>query len=232
MIAHDLGGPLSAVSGDLQLIGRPSSSPAQQRRATQALGPEIERLSRLIADLADASFLAQGRFQVAASPCDLAALVREQVELARAQAAGRTIRRRVPTEPVPIVCDRHRIAQVLWNLITNAVKYAPTGPILVALRVDRDGASIAVSDHGPGIPAERLESIFEPHVRLAGERPGVAPKGHGLGLHIARGIVEAHDGRIWAERRAGGGLTFHVWLPRAPASLQGAVGRKLADASG
>ncbi|HEV8634381.1 MAG TPA: ATP-binding protein [Chloroflexota bacterium] len=227
MIAHDLGGPLTALSGYLQLLDRPTSSPTRRRRARQALAAEVARLKRLVADLADASRLVSGGFRIEAAECDLAALVREQVELARAQAAGRVIRRRVPTRPVPAVCDRHRIAQVLWNLIANAVKYAPTGPIQVGLRVADGGASIAVSDQGPGIPPEQLEAIFEPYVRLPGAGSGGGPKGHGLGLHIARGIVEAHGGRIWAESRAGGGVTFKVWLPLEPASVRGQTGRQL-----
>jgi signal transduction histidine kinase len=230
MIAHDLGGPLTTVSGYLQLISRPSSTPAQRERARRSLGPEMERLSRLVADLADASRLATGRFRIASDECDLAALVREQVELARAQTPGRAIRRSVPRRPVPVVCDRHRIAQVLWNLISNALKYAPTGPIRVGLRPTRGGASITVDDRGPGVPAELLETIFEPHVRLSEGEPGGAPKGHGLGLHIARGIVEAHGGRIWARRRAGDGASFHVWLPGRPASSRPSVDRPLDDA--
>jgi signal transduction histidine kinase len=227
MIAHDLGGPLTTVSGYFQMMSRPNSSPAQRRRAREALGPELERLGRLVADLADASRLTTGRFRIAVDSCDLAELVREQVELARTQADGRTIRRRVPTRPVPIVCDRDRIAQVLWNLIGNALKYAPAGPIRVTLRAEAGGASIAVSDQGPGIPADRLEAIFEPHVRLGDGERG-APSGHGLGLHIARGIVEAHGGRIWAESGASG-LTFRVWLPGAP-PLRRRADDPLADA--
>jgi signal transduction histidine kinase len=229
MIAHDLGGPLTALSGYVQLLDRPKSTPARRRRALGALAAEVERLTRLIADLGDASRLETGRFRIEADECDLAALVREQVELARAQAPGRVIRPRIPADPFLVVCDRHRIGQVLWNLITNALKYAPSGPIQVTLRADGGGASFSVSDRGPGIPPQRLESIFEPHVRLSDD-PSGAPKGHGLGLHIARGIVQAHGGRIWAEGRAGRGVTFNVWLPHAAG--RGHAGRDLANAGG
>jgi two-component system sensor histidine kinase KdpD len=209
MIAHDLGSPLTAVSGYLTMLRRAGLSPERQQRAYGVLTTAVERLIRLVADLSAAADLSTGHFTVEKSECDLAALVREQVELAEAQSPGRLLTLVVPDEPVPILCDRHRIVQVVWNLITNAVRHATTGPVEVTLRAGADAVWIAVADDGPGIPPDALESVFEPHVRLSAS----TGKGHGLGLHIARGIVEAHGGAIWAENRRDGGAAFAFTVP-------------------
>jgi signal transduction histidine kinase len=226
MIAHDLGSPLTAVSGYLTLLRRAGLSPERQQQAYSVLTTVVERLIRLVADLSAAADLSTGHFSVEKSECDLAALVREQVELAEAQAPGRVLTLVVPDGPVLTHCDRHRIVQVVWNLITNAVRHAATGPIEVTLRAAADAVWIAVADAGPGIPPDELEAIFEPHVRLTAS----AEKGHGLGLHIARGIVAAHGGLIWAENRAPRGAVFTVRLPRAVAAPTGRAEVQRAEA--
>ena len=117
--------------------------------------------------------------------------------------------------PLPTRGDR--VAQVVSNLLNNAIKYAPEGPIEVTVRIENDQAVLAVRDHGPGIPEDRLRVIFEPNVRLTtGDSNG--PSGSGLGLFIAKGIIEAHGGSIWAEspgydERALPGSTFHIMVP-------------------
>jgi signal transduction histidine kinase len=108
--------------------------------------------------------------------------------------------------------DRDRIAQVLSNILLNAIKYSAGGTVRVHLHAALREATIGVRDEGPGIPRDRLEAIFHPHVRLvgAGNR---GTHGSGLGLYIARGIVEKHGGRIWAENTDHGGACFTIVLP-------------------
>jgi signal transduction histidine kinase len=149
--------------------------------------------------------------------CDLVQIVSEQVEAARLTAEGRAIYLEVSLHAAPLLCDRDRITQVIANLVSNALKYAPEGPIWVRVGSEHGYAAISVSDEGPGIPSNRLEAIFEPYVRLTGEQEPEAPQGSGLGLYIARRIVEAHGGRIWAESAEGQGATFQVRLPLTPA---------------
>jgi hypothetical protein len=105
---------------------------------------------------------------------------------------------------------------VVSNLIGNAVKYAPDGSIHVRLSTEAGFAALTVRDEGPGIPPNRLETVFEPYVRLTADQGRPAPQGSGLGLFIARRIVEAHGGRIWAESVPGQGATFNVRLPLTP----------------
>ena len=109
-------------------------------------------------------------------------------------------------------CDRERVAQVFANLLGNAMAYTPAGEIRVRLWGQGRDAHISVHDQGPGIPAEKLNTIFEPGVRLqGGTRHGA--NGAGLGLSIAREIVQAHGGRIWADSHPGDGATFSIVLP-------------------
>jgi signal transduction histidine kinase len=112
-----------------------------------------------------------------------------------------------------IIGDCDRLAQLLSNLLNNAIKHTPGGVIEVALTRGGGQASLSVRDSGPGIPADQAELIFEPGRRVVNGEPHDSAGGTGLGLHIARGIVEAHGGRIWVENAEGEGATFWVALP-------------------
>ena len=233
MVTHELNQPVTSIRAYAQLLGRPGLTPERQDRARESIVSETRRLERLTRDLADASRMAAGRFQVALGSYDLAEIVREQVELARARAEQHTIRFEGPADAPPSLCDRDRVAQVVSNLLANAMKYTPGGEIRVRIDVEDTRALITVRDQGPGIPPERLEDIFEPHVRLPGgaSASGERPKGSGLGLYIARGIVEAHGGRIWAENSPAGGASFTFCLPLAPRESPAPVGAEGGDAA-
>jgi two-component system, sensor histidine kinase and response regulator len=226
MVAHDIGTPLTTLSGYAELLGRPDMAPARRERARSVILSETHRLARLVRDLLDASRLAAGRLRVRRVRCDLAAIAREQVELAGARSERHSIRLEGP-EALAAVCDRDRLAQVLSNLLANAIAHTAGGQVVVRLWTEDHEARLSVRDEGPGIPADGLEAIFEPHARLAPDRPGDGPTGRGLGLSIAKGIVEAHGGRIWAESPPGRGATFHVSLP-LPRASTGAAERKAA----
>jgi signal transduction histidine kinase len=172
-------------------------------------------MERLVEDLAGAADSTADTFQVRLARCDLAALVREQVELARLRSDQHSIDLETP-EHLPIACDRDRLAQVLANLIGNAMIHTAGGAIRVrAWSAGRD-ARVSVQDQGDGIPSGQREAIFQPRVRLTRKSASTSP-GSGLGLAIARGIIEAHGGRMWAEKARGGGALFQVSLPLAAA---------------
>jgi signal transduction histidine kinase len=215
MIAHELAQPLTNISTSAQLLGREKMSAETKERARITILSETQRLTRLVQDLFDATRLAAGRFEVRLTNCDLAAIVREQVDLAGGMSDLHTIRLELEEGVFAARCDRDRIAQVLSNVLTNSTKYTPGGTVRVQLRADAVRAVIRVIDEGPGIPPDRLEAIFEPHVRLVGTEAG-SKNGSGLGLYIARGIVEAHGGQIWADNAEGGGAVFVISLPLAP----------------
>ncbi len=214
MIAHELGQPLTAISGYAQLLGRPNVSEESRERARASIVSQTSRLTRLVRDLSDAANLASGSFRVCRERCDLTALVREQAELAQNSTDRHTITVDVPETDVPVACDRDRIAQVLSNLLNNAIKYSPGGEIEVTLRPEEGQVAVLVADDGPGIPSDYLKTIFEPYARLTHRDRANEAAGSGLGLYIARGIAQAHGGQIWAESYGPNhGATFTLTLP-------------------
>jgi signal transduction histidine kinase len=217
MVAHDLAGPITTVSNYAQVLSRDDVSPDLQQRARSVIVSETRRMVRLLRDLTDAVPLTSGRFRVQPTRCDLAAIVTEQVALAQLRSVRHRVQLETLSNPVPAMCDPDRFAQVLSNLLGNAIKYTPGGDISVRLWVEGDQARLSVHDEGRGIPPQQLQNIFEPGVRVG--EPGAGgdppPQGAGLGLYIARGIVEALGGRLWAESDGLRGATFHVALPLA-----------------
>jgi two-component system, sensor histidine kinase and response regulator len=218
MVAHDLGQPLTSLLGYAELLGRPAVSEELHQRAHSTILSEIQRMSRLVQDLVDSQKIYSDRFTIQSSTCDLVGLASEQIELARMRTNRHEITLDVALDPVDAVCDRDRVAQVIANLLTNAISHTDGGRIHVRVWLEAQQACISVSDEGPGIPADQLEAIFEPHVRLSESRGDDETGSQGLGLHIARRIIEAHGGQMWAESPVGRGATFNVCLPQAPAT--------------
>src|SRR5206468_47433 len=143
---------------------------------------------------------------------DPAAIVQETADSFQAAAAERGTRIRCEHDRnLPAIdCDRHRVVQALSNVVGNAVNVTLGGVVTIRAEADERTVVFAVADTGPGIAPEDLPHIFERHWRSK-----AAPyKGTGLGLAIAKGIVDAHGGRIWAESQAGAGSTFRIALPR------------------
>jgi two-component system, sensor histidine kinase and response regulator len=216
VIAHELATPLTTVRGYAELLTRPSVKPALRERARHIVLSETSRMERLVHDLVlDADQSSVG-LSLQIERCDLAGIVREQVEIASARSKRHRVVLDAP-ELLECDCDRARVAQVLANLLDNAIKYTPKGEIQVGLWPTERKAMLRIHDEGPGIPAESLTSIFEPRTRLHAPAPrgpnGATPGDAGLGLSIARDIVEAHGGRIWAESDPGDGASFSVVLP-------------------
>ena len=211
MIAHDLGTPLTTLRGYAELLTRPNLSPAIRNRAKAVILSETSRMARLIQDLVSDSDTSRQSFSIQIGGCDLVELIREQIEVAAARSTAHTVVVDAP-ERLRMRCDRERVAQVFANLLGNAMAYTPAGEIRVRLWGQGRDAHVSVHDQGPGIPAEKLNTIFEPGVRLqGGTRHGA--NGAGLGLSIAREIVQAHGGRIWADSHPGDGATFSIVLP-------------------
>lgn len=175
-----------------------------------------KRLGRMISDLTDISRIESRRLAVESGPVDLAALVEAVVERTASETEGHEVHIEVKGE-IPIVqADAGRIEQVLSNLLSNAAKYGDPGTPIRAILERRGGeVRVSIQNMGRGIPPEELPYLFERFFR--GKPTGKERVvGLGLGLYIAKGLIEAHGGRIWAESSKNGCTTFHVTLPIGP----------------
>jgi two-component system sensor histidine kinase KdpD len=219
-ISHDLRTPLVTITGTLGVLegDEPLLDASIRHAMVQAALGETERLNRLVENLLDMSRIEAGALRVTRQPCDVEDAVGSALERFGQQLEGRPVSIVVPDGLPLIPLDFVLIVQVLVNVIDNALKYSPAGaPIEIDIgeadidEVDRE-VQIRVADRGVGIPPEDLARVFDKFYRV--QRPDNVT-GTGLGLSIARGIVEAHGGRIWAENRPGGGVTMTIALPEA-----------------
>jgi signal transduction histidine kinase len=216
-VAHDLRNPLSALQLSVAVlrVGDPASSPALVRQTVERIERQLTRMERMLGDFLDIARIEAGQLELRVEEHDAGMLVAEVAELFQATSRDHHVEVRLPAHPVPIHCDHLRIEQVITNLISNAIKYSPTGsPIEVGLVPRTDEIELRVTDHGVGISAEDRAHLFEPFRRLRVSAQGVP--GMGLGLYAVHKIVEAHGGRITVESAPGAGSTFRVWLPRSP----------------
>ena len=212
---HELRTPLTTLQGYLQLAERrlPANPDERLQRYLALAVDEARRQGVLISELIDATRLHNGKIDLRREPLNLVQIVAHTVDLAQVLAEGQSIALAAGDDPVMAAGDAGRLEQVLLNLLTNAIAYAPgTERIDVAVGNAAGVAEIVVRDAGPGIPVDALETIFARFTQIdpAG-RPGRA--GLGLGLYIARQIVEAHGGTITAASAPGEGATFTIRLP-------------------
>ncbi|MEO8190373.1 MAG: PAS domain S-box protein [Acidobacteriota bacterium] len=210
---HEFRTPLAALSlmfHNWGLRARTENDPRTVERVEKAR-QQVERLVRLTEDLLDIGRISAGRLELRREPTDLAALVREAAERMEGSAArsGSPVQIDAP-RPVMGDWDRSRLDQVVTNLLTNAVKFGPGQPILVRVGRENGLAELSVRDRGIGIAAADQERIFERFERAVSER---SYSGIGLGLWIARQLVNAHGGSITVESEPGRGSTFRVRLP-------------------
>ncbi len=209
--SHELRTPVTAISGHASYLLRRTSPTGQQQESLKIIQSESERLTNLIASLLQLARSDSGALTLQRGPVFSALLlsdiVRELAPLAQAQHTALTS----AGEDVTFEADADRLKQVLINLVSNALK---AGAQTVTLRSERVGAEVrlSVQDDGPGIPADQLERLFDRFYRLEDSRSR-DQGGAGLGLSIARGIVDAHGGRIWLDSEVGRGTTAHVQLP-------------------
>jgi PAS domain S-box-containing protein len=218
MVGHDLASPLQAARVYVQRRRRlPDAQAGRDERDAQALAAmehSLERIERLVGDLQLAARIELGTLRLTPARVDLCALERAEADLTAA-ATGREIHLEAPDEPVLADVDASRIGQALANLLGNAHKYSPSDcPIWLMLAVEQEQARVSVRDEGPGIPTAEIEHIWEQFHQVEGITPlSGSAGGLGLGLYIARSIVEAHGGVIGVESVIGRGSTFWFTLP-------------------
>jgi len=216
--SHELKTPLTSLKLQSQINLRildehgPSAFPQDRiRKVIEGPVTQIDRLSRLVDDMLDISRISSGRLSMTFERVDLSKLVKDTFQRLSGQleAAKCLVSYTIDSE-VSVNADQFRFEQVLTNLITNAVKYAAGNPIEVSLKKNAQSTVLRIRDHGPGIPVDKLERVFERFERLvsASEVSGL-----GLGLYISKEIVEAHKGEIHVESAVEKGAEFVVTLP-------------------
>lgn len=222
-VSHELRTPLTSIKGALGVLSSGAmGSVSENAQAILTMAQRnTERLILLINDLLDLEKLDAGQADMSRSPCELGSLVADVVEMNAGYAMqfGVTVEARVPPGLATISGNRDRLIQVLVNLVSNAVKFTPTGETVVVELTSRQGGyRVSVADRGPGVPEELKSRIFERFTQ--GRSTGAQPvAGTGLGLSISKAIIERHDGRIDFHPGAEGGTVFYFDLPALRDSL-------------
>lgn len=214
VVSHDLRNMLNVFRlGTSSLAEELPEDAAAARGLVSLLQAHAESMSRLLGDLVDVGSIGARSLRIVRAGCDARALTQDAVRAVQplAQHKGILLEANLPGPGVLVQCDRRRVLQVFANVLGNAVKFTAEGKVRVEVSVAEREVCFAVSDTGAGISPEHLPHLFERYWQAPeGERSGV-----GLGLYIARGIVEAHGGRIWADAAHGKGARISFTLPRS-----------------
>ena len=216
-VTHELRTPLTAINGFAEALLRRDTGELgeQPRAAIQRIARQAARMQRLVGDLLDSTAIRLGKLEVAPIACEPSQPLADALAALAPLAAERGSRLEAALAPAaPVALDPDRVAQVMTNLVSNALKFSPPGAtVRVTGAAGPDGYRVRVADEGPGIPAEDEARLFRSFSRLTPKGPD-RPGGTGLGLWIAKALVEAHGGQIGLERE-GPGAVFWFELPWA-----------------
>jgi signal transduction histidine kinase len=215
ILAHDLRNPLNTIAVAASTLSQTSGLGEKEHRLLTMIQRSTVRMNRLIQDLIDTAVIERhGELPLNPKEHPAQHLAEEACELSRIQARGKTVSVHCEIDGnATVVVDRDRLFQVLTNLIDNAIKFtAEGGTVIVRSAVGVNEVRFSVSDTGPGIPESDRDRIFEPYWQA----PATAHLGAGLGLSIAKQIVEQHGGKIWVESTVGAGSTFVFTIPASP----------------
>jgi len=229
MLSHELRTPINAVYGWVHMLRAGQVAPDAQERALDAIMRNAHAQVQLIDDLLDVSRIVSGKMRLDVRPVDLKAVVEAALDAVRPAADGRDIRLQAVLDPRtgPLTGDPDRLQQVMWNLLTNAIKFTPKGGrVQVHLQRVNSHVEVVVSDTGQGISAEMLPVIFD-RFWQADRGPTRVHKGLGLGLALVRHLIEAHGGTVAAQSAGEGrGATFIVRLPVTLAKIESATAER------
>ena len=216
-VSHELRTPLTSIIAFADILNRRGDKDLDERQLQQVkvIQRNARRLEGLINELLDLSTMESGQFEIVRSTFDFASMIAESLESSELQfeALSQTVKLEMVTEVLPINGDRERLLQVVSILLNNASKYSPNGTeIEIEITADEEALTVEVRDRGPGIPDDRPEELFEMFHRADDELTRRVP-GTGIGLHIAKRIIDEHGGEITIAPREGGGATARFWIP-------------------
>ncbi len=219
MVSHELRAPLTSIKGSASTLLDDTAhlNQAEIRQFHRLIDGQADRMRRMIADLLDVAHIETGSLSVSPEPTDLSTLV-EQARLAfGGVGSGNQLHIDIPADLPTVMADRHRVVQVLGNLLSNASRYSQEFSAIRVTAARQDWhVAVSVADEGRGVSPEQLQYLFRKYVRIEGDNGDRESTGSGLGLAISRGIIEAHGGRIWAESEGPGlGTRFTFTLPVA-----------------
>jgi signal transduction histidine kinase/CheY-like chemotaxis protein len=222
-LAHELRNPLAAIRNGLQVLGMSQASESHRQRVQAILRRQVEQLTRLVDDLLDISRITQNKITLHKERVSIASVITDAVDTSRSlfESAGQTLTVMLPPERMEVDADPTRLAQVFWNLLSNAAKFTPSGG-RVSLTVEHHESDVVVSvkDTGIGISVEQLPRIFDMFSQGDGAEER-AEEGLGIGLCLARGLIDLHGGQIEARSEGPGrGSEFIVRVPLARAAAE------------
>lgn len=211
LASHELKTPLTSISGYLQIMDRVITD-NQARSFLAKTRQQVGKLTALIGDLLDVSKIEAGKLQLAAELFDIRQLTADTIEVIRLNNPAHEINLNAAPHEMMVTGDPHRVEQVIINLLTNAIRYAPkVKRIEVTVTQNSHNVQVAVKDFGIGIAPEQLSHIFSRFYRVDNLTPSIS--GLGIGLYLSHEIITRHNGRIWAESETGRGSTFYFSLP-------------------
>ncbi len=213
VMVHELRAPLTSIKGAAALLERGTLSEEEKARMMHRITISTERMLRDISNFLDAAKIESGRFAISLHEEDLNAVILNEIDLLSSLAEEKhiTVTNKLDKSLGTFYFDKERIQQVLTNLLSNAIKFVHEGgEISVTSQVSGSGVEVVVSDNGIGVPTEKIPSLF---ARYSQVHNPLQKGGTGLGLYIAKQIVDAHHGRIWIESDEGRGTTVRFILP-------------------
>ena len=213
-IAHEFKTPLTAIKAAVTTVLATNHRDAAEQELLTVVDEEADRMTSLVSEAIDLARISPGQVRLEKQAVAVKALVSSVLARLHALLEGRNIQVDVPKDLPEVNADAGRVELVLRQLVTNALNYAPpSAPIRIDAERAQDSVVVSIANDGPGIPAEEHEAIFEKFYRGRAVRSRIP--GTGMGLAIARDIIEAHGGRIWVESAPGKGARFSLTLPLA-----------------
>lgn len=219
--SHELRAPLTSIRGFIEAVLDGTAEGPEQEKCLRVAAAEAERMSKIIEQLLQLSRLQGGVLDFEFEHVDLPALAHTVIETFETRLRARGVKIRLQADPMPVIeADPNRLAQVLVNLLDNALRYSPEGgEISVEVRAEGPRVRVTVADQGPGIPAQDLPDIWERFHKVDPARPRTDP-GAGLGLAIVQEIINKHNGECLASNRPEGGAEIGFVLPMGQQQLE------------